>query len=329
MSLMRVLFGSRIGSDPRLHLCSQARQIHHLLAMQQFDRDAAAFDRLVAEGDIGQAVKLGLQICRHNEKHNDKPEEASLRDARADLLTRCVLLAQTADPDEHTYARLYALLAKRVFSWLCDGDPFEASLCAGPLPYGAALDTGFDGKSPMTIDDFMECIAGCRVPGAQRSLAQERYEWLGVMADAVGREIWNRIQTILEDKLLRVGCRVVASGLRRTQYNDLRGTLLRRQGQRWGVIFDGVREPKALRPENLDVAPLPAWRFHPLPMPPTGEDYVRRDGPTSVQERCEICPDGGFEELAVDASEPGRVERYRRHLLHRGCTHCQQWCRDG
>ena len=85
------------------------------------------------------------------------------------------------------------------------------------------------------------------------------------MADAVGREIWTRVQAILEDEPLRVGCRVVASGLRSAQYNDSRGTLLRRQGQRWGVIFDGVRKPNALMPENLGVA-----------LPPRGASFLSR-----------------------------------------------------
>ena len=85
------------------------------------------------------------------------------------------------------------------------------------------------------------------------------------MADAVGREIWNRVQAILDDEPLRVGSRIMASGLRTMRYNDLRGTLLKRQGQRWGVIFDGAREPKALKPENFDVA-----------LPPRGVSFLSR-----------------------------------------------------
>ncbi len=292
--------------------------------MQQFDRDAAAFNRLCVEGNIEQAIELGLTTCYHGREKNDEPEEACLRDARTDLLTRSALLAQTTTLDEEADARLHALLERRVFNWLCDGEPLEAFLFAQLMPYGdAVFDTGFDRQAPLTLDEFMGCVAGRCAPGAQRSLTQERLDWLGAMADAVGREIWNRAQAILDNEPLRVGSRVVASGLRTERYNNLRGTLLKRQGQRWGVIFDGAREPKALRPENLDVALPPAWRFLPFPTPPIGKEYVRRNGLTRAPERCEICPGVvNFGEFDDAASEPKRVESYRRYLLRGECAHC-------
>eukprot|EP00663_Eupelagonemidae_sp_cell21sb_P007702 gene7702-3604_t len=53
---------------------------------------------------------------------------------------------------------------------------------------------------------------------------------------------------------LQLGCRVWVHGLRNArELNGKRGVVVRRQGARWGVRFDGYgsAEPKALLPANL------------------------------------------------------------------------------
>jgi hypothetical protein len=105
------------GSDP--HVFSHTRSLPGARTMQQFDRDAAASDQLCIKGDIVQAIELGVTACHHGKEKHDAPEASSLRDARADLLKRCILLAQTTSRDEDVDARLHALLERRIFNWLC------------------------------------------------------------------------------------------------------------------------------------------------------------------------------------------------------------------
>lgn len=57
---------------------------------------------------------------------------------------------------------------------------------------------------------------------------------------------------------LRIGARVVVSGLKKATYlNGKKATLTCKQGVRWGVIFDEGLNSKAVRPINLMVDEVP------------------------------------------------------------------------
>lgn len=227
--------------------------------MDAFDRDAESFNRLCARGDIGDALKRCLTVCQHS-RREAAAEAPNLRDARADLLTKAVLLAQTVQGlDGDLDRQLYALLERRVFNWV--GTERELDLF-GPLDIQGfdAFDNGYDHKVPVPLCDFCALIERA----AESETKPARCAWLQDRGGRMCREAWSRVRAVLDDQPLRVGARVVTRGLKDVRYNGLKGTLTRRQGSRWGVIFDDSCETRAVRPESL-ATKTAEWRFRALP----------------------------------------------------------------
>ena len=80
--------------------------------------------------------------------------------------------------------------------------------------------------------------------------------WLYETDAAVSAEIWLRF-TSMKPYTFRIGSRVYGVGLKKTvELNGQKGTITRRKGKRWGVLFDrDDTAPKALLPANLRAKP--------------------------------------------------------------------------
>ena len=168
-------------------------------------------------------------------------------------------------------------------------------------------------------------------------------------------EMWRRTRAVAANDALRVGARVTARGLRRaTHLNGEKGTLTRMQGDRWGVIFDGKSEPKALLPKHLKTTQL--CHFQPCHMPPTDTEravayliYVgqsmttmrpdvrarvelawqfMRDGRVSSTKCVDSCVGNGnvnFAELyRLFDDENDRVKTFKEYFLSGLCARCQK-----
>ena len=222
--------------------------------MDAFDAQDAIIGRLFRDGKTADAVKVSIVACRHLGPEKEPP---ALRDARADLLTK-VIMVQVHEGCEGEVATREetALLERRVLNWLFQGKNVEAELFPTATP---SFDQGIDRPDHMT---FLQYINKHVEEGTATS---EHVAWLYETDTAVSAEIWCRF-TSLKPNTLRIGSRVYGVGLSKTvELNGQKGTVTRRKGKRWGVLFDrDDTTPKALLPANLRGKPeIPQPNPHP------------------------------------------------------------------
>ena len=213
--------------------------------MDAFDAQDAIVGRLFRDGKTADAVQKAILACRHLGPEKEPP---ALRDARADLLTKIIIL-QVHDGCEGEVAteEETALLERRVLNWLSDGKDVEAELFPTATP---SFDQGIDRPDRMSLMQYINKHV------EEATAPSEHVAWLYETDAAVSAEIWLRFTSMKPDSL-RIGSRVYGVGLRKTvELNGQKGTITRRKAKRWGVLFDrDDTMPKALLPINLRAKP--------------------------------------------------------------------------
>ena len=213
--------------------------------MNAFDAQDALVGRLFRDGKTVDAVQEAILACRHV---GPEKEPHALRDARADLLTK-IIMVQVHEGCEGEVATREetALLERRVLNWLFHGKDVEAELFPTTTP---SFDQGIDRAEPMTL---MQYINNHVEVGTALG---DHVAWLYETDAAVSAEIWLRF-TSMKPYTFRIGSRVYGVGLKKTvELNRQKGTITRRKGKRWGVFFDrDDTTPKALLPANLRAKP--------------------------------------------------------------------------
>ena len=209
--------------------------------MDDFDAQLAALDQLFDEGHTDDGLRAAVQMCRHTGPQQEPP---NLRDARADLLCKVIMykIFHGAQADVLSLPES-ALLDQKIYSWKY-GRSAESKLFPG-------LQTTFDS------DDAEALTLAKYIQKVKDRASTKHLKWLHQVDGDVAIEIFSRMQTLSEP--LRIGARFVVSGLKKaTHLNGKKVTITRKQGSRWGVIFDEHLNAKAVRPINLkvDEAPL-------------------------------------------------------------------------
>ena len=213
--------------------------------MDDFDAQLAALDQLFDEGHTDDGLRAAVQMCRHTGPQQEPP---NLRDARADLLCKVIMykIFHGAQADVLSLPES-ALLDQKIYSWKY-GRSAESKLFPG-------LQTTFDS------DDAEALTLAKYIQKVKDRASTKHLKWLHRVDGDVAIEIFSRMQTLSEP--LRIGARFVVSGLKKaTHLNGKKVTITRKQGSRWGVIFDEHLNAKAVRPINLkvDEAPFGAQR---------------------------------------------------------------------
>jgi hypothetical protein len=204
--------------------------------MDAFDAQLAAVDQLFDEGHTDDGLRTAVQICRHA---GPQQESANMRDARADLLCKVIMykILHGAQADVLSLPES-ALLDQKIYSWKY-GRTTEGKLFPG-------LQTTFDSHDAeiLTLAKYIQKV--------KDRASSKHLKWLYQADKDVAIEIFSRMQTLSEP--LRIGARVVVSGLKKAIHlNGKKVTITRKQGLRWGVIFDECLNGKAVRPINLMV----------------------------------------------------------------------------
>jgi len=215
--------------------------------MDRFDADMAMFNRMCVEYNIEDAMALCFSQCHHYRSDNAEKEDANLRDARADMLTKCILIAETTEClSTDKTKELYALLEQRVCTWLSEDGTAELHSSVWLTNHNRkAFDDGFDFNPPKQFCQyFRECLH-------DTGLKSEQLEWLCIRRAQINKELWKRVHAVMQEDHLRVGGRVISHNLIDKRYDEVKCTLIRRHKDRWVVVFDGVSEPKAVRDTNL------------------------------------------------------------------------------
>ena len=223
--------------------------------MDAFDAQDAIVGRLFRDGKTADAVQEAILACRHLGPEQEPP---ALRDARADLLIKIIMVQVHEGCDAEVATREEtALLDRRVLNWLFHGKNVEAELFPTTTP---SFDEGIDRAEPITLTQYINKQVEEGTASGEHHVA-----WLYETDAAVSAEIWRRFTCVKPDTL-RIGSRVYGVGLRKAvELNGQKGTITRREGKRWGIIFDKDNTPKALLPANLrakPVIPQPSPRPH-------------------------------------------------------------------
>ena len=213
--------------------------------MDAFDAQDAIVGRLFRDGKTADAVQEAIHACRHLGPEQEPP---ALRDARADLLIKTIMVQVHEGCDAEVATREEtALLDRRVLNWLFHGKNVEAELFPTTTP---SFDEGYDRAESITLMQYInKQVEECTASG------EHHVAWLYETDAAVSAEIWRRFTCVKPDTL-RIGSRVYGVGLRKAvELNGLKGTITRREGKRWGILFDKDSTPKALLPVNLRTKP--------------------------------------------------------------------------
>ena len=213
--------------------------------MDAFDAQDAIVGRLFRDGKTADAVQEAILACRHLGPEQEPP---ALRDARADLLIKIIMVQVHEGCDGEVATREEtALLDRRVLNWLFHGKNIEAALFPTVTP---SFDEGIDRTEPMTLMQYINKHVEEGTASGEHHVA-----WLYETDAAVSAEIWRRF-TCMKPDTLRIGSRVYGVGLRKAvELNGQKGTITRREGKRWGILFDKNNTPKALLPANLRAKP--------------------------------------------------------------------------
>jgi hypothetical protein len=127
------------------------------------------------------------------------------------------------------------------------GKDVEAELFPTTTP---SFDQGIDQAEPMTLMQYINKHVEVG------TALGDHVAWLYETDAAVSAEIWLRL-TSMKPYAFRIGSRVYGVGLKKAvELNGQKGTITRRKGKRWGVLFDrDDTTPKALLPANLRAKP--------------------------------------------------------------------------
>jgi len=243
----------------KVTISDQAIESHQQIfraKMNAIDADDAIVGRLFRDGKTADAVQKAIQACRHLGPEEQEPP--ALRDARADLLTK-IIMVQVHEGCEGEVATREetALLERRVLNWLFHGKNVEAELFPAAT---TSFDQGIDRVESMTLMQYISKHV------EEGTASGEHVAWLYETDAALSAEIWRRF-TGMKPNTLRVGSRVYGVGLTKAvELNGQKGTITRRvHGKRWGIIFDRDNTSKALLPANLRAEPeipQPSPRSH-------------------------------------------------------------------
>ena len=204
--------------------------------MNSFDVQLAALDYLFDEGHTNDGLRAAVQMCRHV---GPLQESANMRDARADLLCKVIMykIFHGAQANVLSFPES-ALLDQKVYNWK------YGTLTEGKLFPSAQTTFDSHDPEPPTLAEYIQKI--------KDRASTKNLKWLYQADKDVAIEIFSRMQALGDP--LRIGARVVVSGLKKATYlNGKKATLTRKQGVRWGVIFDEGLNSKAVRPINLMV----------------------------------------------------------------------------
>ena len=213
--------------------------------MDAFDESAMKVDRLMSsEEKYTEGMELALSACMQKKESGIEP--ANLRDARSDLLLRCLHFAVLHKENLEDFEdRVRGLLDRRIFNWH-NGVDFEAMNFVGVFPKGVGVfDAGFDREKPLA----MHAYAVAMVDRSFDFRVMAYLAWFQGQFESVLQQMQFRMSAIEAD--YRIGARVLVVGLKKaTVLNGRKGTITRSQGQRWAIIMDNMKGV-AIRAANL------------------------------------------------------------------------------
>jgi len=219
--------------------------------MDSFDASFVEVDRLFCEGNPEEGLRAAIDACHHG---GPEPEAPNLRDARSDMLAKVMMYRIHAGAgDELLDTPESGMLDRRIYGWLYSAGT-EIKLF--PSSAGEGYDRGYDEDEPLSLANYIRKLGG----GSSKHVA-----WLRRADKALSAETSARFLNISDP--YRVGARVLAEGLKKAaEFNGQKATVTRKQGQRYGVIFDQGLHCKAVRAANLRPLAL-VTRTHPQQLP--------------------------------------------------------------
>jgi len=224
--------------------------------MDVFDESAMKVDRLMNDGKYTEGMELALSACMQKKESGIEP--ANLRDARSDLLLRCLHFAVLHKEELEDFEdRVRGLLDRRIFNWH-NGADFEAKNFVGVFPNGVGVfDAGFDREEPMAMHTY--AVAMVHRSFDFRVMAY--LAWFQGQFESVLQQMQFRMSAISDEADYRIGARVLVVGLKKAVVlNGRKGTITRSQGQRWGVIMDNLKGGVAVREANLIPLKATFWQ---------------------------------------------------------------------